>query len=201
MLHRLSQKQLAKTIFPLGNFSKEEVREIAEEFQFPIFKKKDSQDLCFLDKDGVTGFFQRQAGDKMKKGEVVNIKGEILGEHKGLMAYTIGQRKGLGIAAPRPLFVIKKDHQNNRLIVGFTEERKKKFFFVEDFHFIDGNIPKKQISVSTKIRYQGQEKTSYLRFLKQNLQVEFMEAVEDISPGQGAVFYQGDRLLGGGIIS
>ena len=150
MLHRLNQEQLATSIFPLGELCKEEVRAIAKEWNFPISQKKDSQDLCFLDKDGTKGFFERQIGDKMKKGNVINSQGKILGEHQGLMAYTIGQRKGLGISAQKPLFVIGKDQTKNNLIVGFTEERKKKSFFVQRLHLIRENLCKCKNFISHK---------------------------------------------------
>ena len=138
----------------------------------------------------------------MKKGEIINSQGEILGEHQGLMAYTIGQRKGLGISAKKPLFVIGKNQTKNQLIVGFTEERKKKSFFLNRVHFISGKDLQEQMQVSTKIRYQSQENQAMLFPIKKNqIQVEFEQEVEDISPGQGAVFYSGEKVLGGGIIA
>ena len=202
MLHRLNQEQLATSLFPLGELYKEDVREIAKEYELPVSQKKDSQDLCFLGRDGTKGFFERQIGDKMKKGEIINSQGEILGEHQGLMAYTIGQRKGLGISAKKPLFVIGKNQTKNQLIVGFTEERKKKSFFLNRVHFISGKDLQEQMQVSTKIRYQSQENQAMLFPIKKNqIQVEFEQEVEDISPGQGAVFYSGEKVLGGGIIA
>ncbi len=202
MLHRLNQEQLATSLFPLGELYKEDVREIAKEYELPVSQKRDSQDLCFLGRDGTKGFFERQIGDKMKKGEIINSQGEILGEHQGLMAYTIGQRKGLGISAKKPLFVIGKNQTKNQLIVGFTEERKKKSFFLNRVHFISGKDLQEQMQVSTKIRYQSQENQAMLFPIKKNqIQVEFEQEVEDISPGQGAVFYSGEKVLGGGIIA
>ena len=201
MLHRLGQKQLTHSLFPLGSLLKTQVRAIAKKMNFPVFQKKDSQDLCFLGKDGVKGFLQRHAKTQMKVGEVVNTQGEILGKHQGLMAYTIGQRRGLGIAAEKPLFVIRKDYTRNRLIVGYTEKRFKQSFQVEDCHFVSGKAPKETIDVWTKIRYQSQENKSRLFLDGKNLKVEFQEPINDVSAGQGAVFYQKNRLLGGGIIS
>ncbi len=201
MLHRLNQEQLATSLFPLGELCKEEVREIAKECGFPVSQKKDSQDLCFLGDDGVRGFFERQVEDKMKKGEIINSRGEVLGEHQGLMAYTVGQRKGLGISAKKPLFVIGKNQTKNQLIVGFTEERKKKSFFIERVHFISGKSLQKQMQVNAKIRYQSQENPARLVCNENNRYlVEFEQEVEDISPGQGAVFYSGEQVIGGGII-
>ena len=201
MLHRLNQEQLATSIFPLGELCKEEVRKIAEKWGFSISKKKDSQDLCFLDKDGTKGFFKRQLKDKIKKGKVINSQGEVLGEHQGLMAYTIGQRKGLGISAQKPLFVIGKDQTKNNLIVGFTDERKKQSCYLEKLHFVSGEVPQTPLKVSTKIRYQAQENSAKLFNEGINsMRLEFEQEVEDISPGQGAVFYNGEQVIGGGII-
>lgn len=201
MLHRLGQKQLAHSLFPLGELLKQEVREIARIKKFPIFQKKDSQDLCFLGQDGVKGFLHRQCKEKMQEGAIINTSGKLLGKHNGLMAYTIGQRRGLGISAEQPLFVIGKNHKKNQLIVGFHKQRVRKSFWVEDYHFVNGKIPQEQMLVSTKIRYQSTEKNSWICYQKNKLQVNFLEMVNDIAPGQGAVFYQGEKLLGGGIIA
>ena len=202
MLHRLNQEQLATSIFPLGELCKEEVRKIAEKWGFSVSQKKDSQDLCFLGRDGIKGFFKRQIGDKIKKGKIINSQGEVLGEHQGLMAYTIGQRKGLGISAQKPLFVIGKDQTKNNLIVGFTDERKKQSCYLEKLHFVSGEIPQTPLKISTKIRYQSQENPAKLFNEGINsMRLEFEQEVADISPGQGAVFYNGEQVIGGGIIA
>ena len=200
MLHRLGQKQLAHSLFPLGGLYKADVRQIARDKKLPVFQKKDSQDLCFLGQDGLKGFLQRQLTKKMKVGEIVTSSGEVLGKHQGLMAYTIGQRKGLGISANKPLFVISKNYQQNKLVVGFNDERRRKSFWVEDYHFVSGQTPPRMM-VATKIRYKTTEKDSWICWHKNKLQVIFLDVVSDIAPGQGAVFYQGEKLLGGGIIA
>ena len=201
MLHRLNQKQLAKTLFPLGELCKPEVKEIAQKLNLPTSYKKESQDLCFLGKDGVKGFLQRQTTDKMQAGFIVNSKGELLGKHQGLMAYTIGQRKGLGIAANKPLFVIGKDFKNNKLIVGSDDERKKQTFYLQQEHFISEEIPTKPLKANIKIRYQAAENPAWISYEKNRIKVKLLQPVADLSPGQGAVFYSGEQILGGGIIS
>lgn len=200
MLHRLGQKQLAHSLFPLGELSKTEVRQIASKKNIPVCGKKDSQDLCFLGQDGLKGFLQRQLKEKMQIGEIVTSSGKVLGKHQGLMGYTIGQRRGLGISANKPLFVISKNYKQNKLVVGFEEQRTRKSFWVEDYHFVSGKIPP-SIMVATKIRYQTTAQDSWLRWHENKLQINFLAEVRDIAPGQGAVFYQGEKLLGGGIIT
>ena len=201
MLHRLNQEQLSKSLFPLGDYTKEEVRELAKKSSLPVFKKKDSQDLCFLGKDGIRGFLQRKATEEMKEGEIVSQKGKVLGKHKGLIAYTLGQRRGLGIAAKKPLFVIAKNKEKNQLIVGTEEARYRKSFFIKDCHFISGVGPSNKINVLTKIRYKSKAEPAELCWDGKNFRVTFLNPASDITPGQGAVFYQEEQLIGGGIIA
>lgn len=202
MLHRLNQQQLSRSFFPLGDLKKDEVRTIAKQINLPVSQKKDSQDLCFLGADGVKGFLSRQTKNELKEGDIIDSKGQKLGTHKGLMLYTKGQRKGLGIAATKPLFVIKKDYQNNRLIVGFENERNSKKFYTQQSHFISGKIPQEPTKVKVQIRYHGLETPALITTSKnKKIKVELRQAIADISPGQGAVFYTGEQVLGGGIIA
>ena len=201
MLSHLNQYQLSHALFPIGSFTKKTVRELASEFKFPIHKKADSQDLCFLGHDGNAGFLSRHGNRYKKAGAIVNKKGEILGQHKGLIHYTIGQRRKLNISWKKPLYVIKKDLQNNFLVVGTNDERGKKELIAGQVSFISGTAPKEQLLVETKIRYKGQKKLSKLMPLNNGYyKIEFEDFISDITAGQGAVFYNKDQVIGGGII-
>lgn len=201
MLHRLDQQQLSHALFPLGEYCKTEVRKLAQEFQLPTASKSESQDLCFLAEDGVAGFLKRYAGPSLVAGEIVDRQGTVLGTHQGLPLYTIGQRKGLRIAHSEPLFVLELDAKHNRLIVGTGAERQQNSLVAHSTHFIDGQKPTEHW-VQVKIRYQSAAVDAKLTPL--NSGQVLLTATKpwlDVTPGQGAVWYAGDQVLGGGVIS
>lgn len=195
----LNQKILRHTIFPLGNFKKKEVKEIAEQLRIKDFFKRESQDLCFVANRSIPYFIEKILGKKI--GKIINKKGEILGEHKGLYFYTLGQRKGLGIAGG-PYYVIGFDRKKNLLIV--SKDKKdlyKKEIFVSPFHFISGKIPKKKMEILCKTRYRQPLKKAILFPPRRNkIKIVFKKPCLSPTPGQFAVFYKKDICLGGGVI-
>ena len=202
VLSVLNQDQLAHALFPVGNYQKSEIRRLAEQYQLPVARRSDSQDLCFLAGDDYRNFLTRNAPQINLPGKILNTNGDILGEHRGLANYTIGQRKGLGIAASEPLYVLAKDRQSNDLIVGTSRELGQQELVAGRINWINPDIPIDGKRVGVKIRYQAREVSGTLTQLDdQIVRVNFDQPLRDITPGQAAVFYDADLCLGCGIIS
>jgi tRNA-specific 2-thiouridylase len=200
-LSYLTQNHLARTILPLGEYRKVEVRQMARQFNLPVAERPDSQDLCFLEGSDYRSFLERFAPEVANPGMIKNRSGGIIGEHQGLAFYTIGQRKGIGIAAPDPLYVLEKDIKNNTLIVGHAEELGKTELIVTNLNWISGQPPENSREIQVKIRYNAKMMGASLHLEKNNpAKLIFNEALRDITPGQFAVFYDGARVLGGGEI-
>lgn len=202
VLHVLGQEQLAYTLFPLGEYTKPQVRLMASEFNIPGAERDESQDLCFLGNEDYRSFLTRYASEQVEKpGPIVNRAGQEIGHHRGLAFYTIGQRKGLGIASPQPLFVLEKDWQKNHLVVGREDEQGQRELVAKGVNWISGETPKDMIRAQVKIRYKAKEAWANVTPLKSNrVHVRFDDLLRDITPGQAAVFYQDDVCLGGGVI-
>jgi len=201
VLHVLGQDKLKHALFPVGDYTKPEIRQIAEKHGLPTASRKDSQDLCFLAGEDYRNFLQRNAAEMLKPGEIITRDGRLLGEHNGLANYTIGQRKGLGVASPVPLYVLGKNAQMNVLIVGEKEELGSSVLTARDVNWMSGEAPKEEFRAEVKIRYTAKEAEALVKPIGENqVQVRFDAAQRDITVGQAAVFYQGDVMLGGGII-
>ena len=201
VLHILNQEQLANAIFPLGEFTKHQVRKMAIDFGLPVAKRPDSQDLCFLGNGDYRDFLLRNAPEVAKPGSITTLAGKQLGQHQGLAFYTIGQRKGLGISAACPLYVIGKDIKNNCLLVGPKEQLGEDELTTSIVNWISGQTPKKPLHASIKIRYKAQEVNGIITPLDGGgSNIKFKEPLRDVTPGQAAVFYHGEVCLGGGII-
>lgn len=201
VMSMLNQQQLQKTMFPLGNLLKTEVRELARAYNLPMAEKKDSQDLCFVSDDNYKDFLLRNAPEIVQPGKIMDRFGNQLGDHQGLAFYTIGQRKGIGIAAPEPLYVLEKNASENILVVGSAEDLNQKSILVKDVNWISGDLPSAPIKVQVKIRYKSDFRDAKITPLQdQKVLIELEESVRDATPGQFAVFYQGNELLGGGEI-
>ena len=201
VLHVLTQDKLKHALFPVGDYPKPEIRQIAEKYGLPTASRKDSQDLCFLAGEDYRNFLQRNAAEMLKPGEIVTRDGRSLGEHNGLANYTIGQRKGLGVASPVPLYVLGKDAAANTIIVGVQEELGSSELTARDVNWVSGETPKEAFRAEVKIRYTAKEAEALVTPIGENqVQVKFDAAQRDITAGQAAVFYQGDLLIGGGII-
>ena len=189
-------------IFPLGDFeNKDEIRKIASDNNLKVANKPDSEDICFVPDGNYKKFLENNSNIKPKKGKIVNSKGEILGEHTGLYNYTIGQRKGLGISNKVPLFVLGFNSLKNEVIVGEERELYKREIIVKDINLILVDEVKTPMEVEVKTRYSSnQTKAKIVQIDKNTIKVDFEEDVRALTPGQSAVFYIGDYILGGGKI-
>jgi len=200
-LSLLTQQHLAHTLFPLGEYTKVEVRQIAHARQLPAADAPESQDLCFLGKRDYRVFLREYAPQAMQPGEIVDIQGRVLGKHNGLAFYTIGQRKGLPPAA-QALYVYQKDLEHNRLIIVTKAELGADSMQVGEINWIAGSPPAERFEAEVKIRYKAMPASAQVEVLPEgSAQVHFTKHLRDITPGQLAVFYQGEKVLGGGWIN
>ena len=201
VLHVLNQEKLARALFPIGDYPKTEIRVIAEKFGLPTASRKDSQDLCFLAGEDYRNFLQRNAAEMLQPGEILTRDGRSIGEHNGLANYTIGQRKGLGVASLVPLYVLGKNSTTNTLIVGTQEELGSRELTARDVNWLSGETPSEPFHADVKIRYTAKEADALVTPINGNqVQVQFDAPQRDITAGQAAVFFQGDLMIGGGII-
>ncbi|MFH1281257.1 MAG: tRNA 2-thiouridine(34) synthase MnmA [Candidatus Omnitrophota bacterium] len=198
-LYRLTQGQLKHVIFPLGNFTKLKVRQLAADFGLKVAEKQDSQEICFLPDVKYGDFIKDSGQGQVKPGNFVDKNGNILGLHQGIAFYTIGQRHGLGIAAGYPLYVTQINAQNNRVSLGRRPEVYKREFIIKETHFL-GEPPKKKIEIKVRIRYNHQEARAVVYPVGGKQKVIFKQPQFAVTPGQSAVFYDRDTVLGGGII-
>jgi tRNA-specific 2-thiouridylase len=201
VLHGLEQAQLAQTLFPLGNLTKPQVRQLARDFQLPVAERSESQDLCFLGSDDYRDFLVRHAPDLSDPGPILDQYGVQIGEHPGLAFYTIGQRKGLRISSPIPLYVFSKDPSRNALIVVPLEALGQDELYAASVHWVSGQAPSQPISALIKIRYKAQDVRGTVTPLpERKVHVHFERQLRDCTPGQAVVFYDDQICLGGGII-
>jgi len=202
VLSVLGQAQLQKAIFPVGDYPKAEIRRIAEEHGLSVAKRPDSQDLCFLAGEDYRNFLQRNAPEILTPGEIVSQYGQVLGQHNGLANYTIGQRKGLGLASPVPLYVLGKSAAENRLVVGTQDELGGRELLAVNVNWQAGQAPSAPFWAEVKTRYTARPAPGLVTPREGGSQasVVFDIPQRDITPGQAAVFYDGDRVVGGGII-
>jgi len=198
-LYRLNQDQLKYIIFPLGNITKPEVRKIASRLGLSVAEKKDSQEICFLPDGDYHSLIKARQEGRVKPGDLVDGQGNILGQHRGIPFYTIGQRQGLGVALGYPAYVTRINARNNRIILGSREDACQKECLVKNVHFL-GKPLKKKIEIKVRIRYNHKESPAFITPVKNKLKVLFKHPQFAITPGQSAVFYQKDIVLGGGII-
>lgn len=199
-LYNLTQFELEHILFPLGDYTKNEIREIAEKAGLPVAKKPESQEICFVN-GNYKDFIKDKAPQSIKPGFFIDSKGNILGKHKGIAFYTIGQRRGLGISSNKPLYVIKMDPQTNTIVVGSEEELLRREFTVNNLNWISIEKLYEEKRVNIKIRYNFEEKPGIIYPLNNGrVKVVFDEPQKAITPGQSAVFYEGDIVVGGGVI-
>ncbi len=203
VLHVLTQKQLPHALFPLGGYTKVKVRQIARRYNLPVAECPDSQDLCFVGAGGdYRQFLVRHAPQALIPGEITDRQGNILGYHQGLANFTIGQRKGLRIASPTPLYVLEKDYTHNTVIVGPRDQSGSLSLMTENANWIGGEPPHSPLSAVVKIRYTANAIACVITdSTESTFHLEFENRVGDITPGQAAVLYNGEVCLGGGIIS
>lgn len=202
VLHVLDQSQLARALFPVGEYTKPQVRQLALEYRLPVATQSESMDLCFLGRGSGAEFLRRHLAQPPTPGPILNSHGIQLGQHAGLPFYTIGQRKGLGISGPTPLFVIAKDAGRNALIVGARDELSRTQVRVRRVNWIANMPPDGPVAVGVKIRSVSPAVPAIITPAANNTAwVHFADPAAGIAPGQGAVFYDGARCLGGGIIA
>ena len=198
----LTQEQLSQAMFPLGTYTKKQVREIAEAHGFMSLMEGESQELCFVKHSSYKEFLGDLAGFGHKPGAIVNTRGDRLGTHQGLHAFTVGQRRGINIPGPEPYYVIRLDNEQNRLVIGSESELAATECVVTDINWIATRPPEKPMSVQTRIRYRHREAESMVTPVGSDTAlVRFSEPQYAVTPGQAAVFYERERLLGGGWIT
>ncbi len=202
VLYSMTQYQLEHAMFPLGGLKKTEVRKIAEENSFVNASKPDSQDICFVPDGDYASFLERATGKEYPEGDFVDEEGNVLGRHKGLIHYTVGQRKGLGIALGVPMFVKKINTEDNTVVLSSDKALYGKELCLKGFNWISGTAPDGPLRCTAKIRYKHEEKPATATPLADGMvKLEFDEPVRAITPGQAAVIYDSDIVLGGGTIA
>lgn len=200
VLYTLTQDQLAHTMFPLGDLTKRTVRNIAEKNGFINANKPDSQDICFVPDGDYASVIEKYTGRICMPGNFVDIEGNIMGRHKGIIHYTLGQRKGLGIAAGKPVYVCEIRPQTREVVLGNPEDLMSRDVYVSDFNWISGNAPGGRIRCTAKVRYRQSEQPAVLSVEGDIVHIVFDQPQRAITPGQAAVVYDGDVVLGGGTI-
>lgn len=202
VLFGLTQEQLRRARFPIGAMSKPAVRALARQLGFVTADKPDSQDVCFVRDGNKNGFLRRELRASEQPGPIVDTRGEVLGTHRGLLGYTIGQREGLGIAVGRPLYVVQIDRPHNRLIVGTQQELLCPDGVVEHVNWVSIEPPNRPVRAAVKIRARHQAARATVVPLEDDgVRVAFDVPQPAVTPGQAAVFYDGDVVLGGGTIA
>jgi tRNA-specific 2-thiouridylase len=201
VLHMLTQQHLAHVLFPVGAYTKPEVRELARKFGLPVASKAESQDLCFLGDGDYRRFLREYSPQACTPGPILDVDGRLLGQHTGLPFYTIGQRKKLGLSSPEPLFVLRKDSARNALVVGPRELLGQQRLTAREANWISGSPPPPDQPVHVKIRYKATPAAGFVDGVGDGrFSITFHEPVFGITAGQGVVVFAGEQCLGGGII-
>ncbi len=204
VLYMLQQAQLAHLLFPAGRFTKTQIRAMAAEWELPVASKPDSQDICFLADGDYRRFLLEHIPEAMQPGPIVDQAGRILGEHQGLPGYTIGQRKGIGVSAPEPLYVLRTDPAQNTLVVGPRGALKRRELTTARTQWVAGGPPAgvQSFGAEVKIRYRARPAPATITHLADgHALVQFDQPLSDITAGQAAVFYHNQVCLGGGMIA
>lgn len=201
VLYGMTQYQLEHTLFPVGELTKIQTREIAEQYGLVNAHKPESQDICFVPDGDYASFIERDTGRSFPEGDFVDMNGNVLGRHKGIIRYTIGQRKGLGIALGKPAYVVEKDVARNRVVLGNNEDLFTDTAAAENFNWISGQAPDAPIRVRARVRYNQKEQPAVL-YPESGGRVRavFDQPQRAVTPGQALVCYDGDIVLGGGEI-
>ncbi len=203
-LWRLSQEQLSRTEFPLGNITKDEIRKIAKDLKLPQSEQAESQDVCFIPDNDYKAFLKKYFPDRLDKIQVGNFKdidGKILGQHEGYYRFTIGQRKGLGLAMGEPVYVREIHPDTNTVVIGRSQDMEDMGCTIADLNWITGKKPDIMNDVHVKIRYRNKGVMARMEPLGNGrYHLMFADPVTAVTPGQSAVFYDGDKVLGGGVI-
>ncbi|TQQ84608.1 tRNA 2-thiouridine(34) synthase MnmA [Peptacetobacter hominis] len=202
-LYNIKQEQLSRILLPIGEYEKEDVRAIAKEIGLDVHNKKDSQEICFIKDDDYIGYLTRHSRKKIKQGDFKDAEGKVIGHHKGIINYTIGQRKGLGVTFGKPMFVIDINAKDNSIILGDNSDLFRSELIADDVNFIPFDFAdmKEPIRVMAKIRYAAKPSEATVYKIDDNsIRVVFDEPQRAITKGQSLVMYDGRTLVGGGII-
>ena len=201
VLYSLTQRQLAKTVFPLGEMTKEQVRALAEEMGFINARKHDSQDICFVPDGDYARFIEEYTGKSYPGGDFVDESGKVLGRHKGIIRYTVGQRKGLGLALPQPMYVKEKNLEENKVVLCPNSKLFSRELLADELNLIAFDKIEQPLRVSARVRYNQKEQPATVYQLDDStIRVVFDVPQRAISKGQAVVLYDGDYVLGGGTI-
>ncbi|WP_461810715.1 tRNA 2-thiouridine(34) synthase MnmA [Faecalimonas sp.] len=200
-LYNLTQDQLSHTLMPVGEYTKDEVRQIAEKIQLQVANKPDSQDICFVPDGDYASFIEETTGEKIEAGNFVDMNGNVLGKHKGLIHYTVGQRKGLGLSLGYPAFVLEICPETNEIVIGSNEDSMSYTLRANQLNFMSVLDLEDEMRVFAKIRYNHKGAWCTIRkTAKDEILCTFDEAQRAITPGQAVVFYDDDYVVGGGTI-
>lgn len=201
VLYALTQDQLAHTLFPLGGMRKEDVRALAAEQGFLNAKKRDSQDICFVPDGDYAAFIRRYTGKEYPPGDFVDVDGNVIGQHKGLICYTIGQRRGLGVAAGKPIYVKQLQPEENRVVLADNEQLYDSTVLAERFNWIAYDAPHQPVRVKARARYHHPEQPATATVLPDGrVEITFDTPQRALTCGQAVVLYDGDTVVGGGTI-
>jgi len=200
-LYSLTPRQLAHTLFPLGTLHKGEVREIARRLGLPVAEKPSSQDICFVGSGGYRELLAKHCPDSLRPGPIADSTGRVLGRHHGIGAYTVGQRRGLGIAAGEPLYVTRLDAPSNTIVVGTKNETYVRTLVVRSVNWLACDPPAAPLHLSVATRYRGSERAADVVPDNGLVSIRFSRPHPIVAPGQAAVFYSGDLLVGGGVVT
>lgn len=200
-LYTMTQDKLRCTLMPLGSLTKETVRQISRDMGLPVTDKQESQDICFISGDDYTSFLEGRIPEAAKPGPIIDSEGNVLGEHRGIIRYTVGQRRGLGIAAKEPLYVRALDWERNAVIIGARDGIYGEELLASNVNWIANGEPSQPIAIEAKIRYRHREAEALVEPMgNDRAYVKFKEPQMAITPGQAVVFYQRDLVVGGGTI-
>ncbi len=200
-LYMLTQEQLSHTLMPVGNFTKARIRDIAREMELPVAEKPESQEICFIPDNDYPRFLIEYARQVPEPGPILDEEGNVIGKHRGIPFYTIGQRKGLGVFAPEPLYVLRIEPERNAIVVGNKRAAYGSELVASGLNWIALDQPEQPIAVRAKIRYRHSEaEATVVPLGEDEVRVRFEESQMAITPGQAVVFYDGDSVIGGGTI-
>ena len=198
VLYNLGQKELEHLLLPMGAYTKSEARRVAQEMRLPVWDKAESQEICFITNGDYHDFLTERS--LTRPGDIIDSEGKVLGRHPGIGFYTVGQRRGLGLVAHKPLYVLAIDPDNNRVVVGSDEQLLRSELLASEVSYVSSEPPQDPMGVTAKIRYKSPETKAMLYPQGQQVRLVFEEPQRAITPGQAVVFYSDDVVLGGGII-
>ncbi len=200
-LYGMTQAQLARVLMPVGELTKDEVRELARRDGLSVAERPESQDLCFVPGGDIAAFMARRLPAATEAGPIEDLSGRVLGEHRGIALYTIGQRSGLGLSLPRPAYVVRLDPDRNAVVVGDETDLLSTCLTSADVHWIAGEAPARKFRAEAKIRYAAPPAAATITLSGNHAHVTFDQPQRAVAPGQSVVFYEGDTVLGGGTIA